>query len=82
MKARSATLSRVAAMSAPSVRNTMADMLAWPLGKLMPGTTMSARVPSGRRRPYYDLKALTRMDPEITELATRSSVTRCETITR
>ena len=61
---------------------TMTDMLAWPLGKLMPGTRMSARAPSGRRRPYNDLKALTRMDPEITELATRSAVTRCETIIR
>ena len=42
MYVRSAVRWRVLEARAPKVRNTMAESVAWPLGKLRPGTTIAA----------------------------------------
>ena len=76
MYARSDHRSRVLATRTPTVKNTIADMLAWPLGKLSPETTKSLNTGSGRRRPNASLNALTRTDPVTTEVAPQNRTRR------
>jgi hypothetical protein len=64
---------RVFAINALSVRNTIANILARPLGKLNPVTRNSSHFASGHARPKFALNVFTSSVHERKALATNSA---------
>ena len=60
----------------------MAETLACPLGKLMPGATSSAKFAADHNRPNPALSPLTPTEPVMTAEATIKAVVRADTSAR